>query len=238
MSENSSEQIAVRLAAMRENITVVREKIARAAAAFGRDPSEISLVAATKTMPKQVVDKLPEIGVKIAGENRAWEFNDKYDASIDLQRHFIGVLQTNKVKYLIGRCALIQSVDRENLAEEIDRQSAKAGVVTNVLLEVNVGGEVSKSGISPALLAQFADAVCAKKNIAVKGIMTVLPIGADDSLYDTTYDLFRQLSERHGGIEILSMGMSGDYEKALRHGANMVRIGSALFGSRQPLEKG
>ncbi len=196
------------------------------------------LVAATKTRTPETISELhayaPDV---IMGENRAQELVDKYDPY--LEWHMIGRLQTNKVKYVVGRASLIHSLDRRELAVEIDRRSAAAGLTTDCLIEVNVGEELSKGGVSPRDLISFADSLAEFNNIRLCGLMAVMPRGLDhaelDALYKKLYGLFEALKREtaRADIKYLSAGMSDDFEIALANGANMLRIGRAIFGERQ-----
>lgn len=196
---------------------------------------EITVVAATKTVSPERINELPKYGIKIAGENRVQELLDKYDEANGLEWHFIGALQTNKVKYIIDKVSLIHSVDREALADEIDRQAEKRGIIANVLVEINVGGETSKSGVSPDRAKSLIDYVAAKKRVRLKGIMSVLPINATNEQYAKLAEFGKYALEKYGA-DVISAGMSGDYEKAIRYGANMIRPGSAIFGKRNYTE--
>ena len=196
---------------------------------------EITVVAATKTVLPERINELPKYGIKIAGENRVQELLDKYDEVHGLEWHFIGALQTNKVKYIIDKVSLIHSVDREALADEIDRQAEKRGIIANVLVEINVGGETSKSGVSPDRAKNLIDYVAVKKCVRLKGVMSVLPINATDAQYAKLAEFGKYALEKYGA-DVISAGMSGDYEKAIRYGANMIRPGSAIFGKRNYTE--
>lgn len=192
----------------------------------------VTVVAATKTITPDRINLLPHYGIEIAGENRVQELLEKYDSVRGLKWHFIGSLQTNKVKYIVDKVDLIHSVDREELADEIDKRSAKIGKVIDVLVEVNTGGEASKSGIAPEKAEDLAAYISGKKNLRLRGVMGVFPIDARDELYEKLYDVYRKISKTYPNADILSAGMSGDYLKAIEHGANLVRIGSAIFGKR------
>ena len=195
-----------------------------------------TLVLASKTVSADVLRALSEArpGV-IYGENRVQELLSKYFVSEKVTWQFIGRLQTNKVKYIADKVDLIQSVDSLKLAEEIEKRSAAINKVMDVLIEVNVGGEESKGGVSPEALYSLAERIRAMKHLRLKGIMSVLP-NADEAvlvpLYEELTGIFNALKEKGFELEYLSAGMSGDYYIALCHGANMVRIGSAVFGAR------
>ncbi len=218
---------------LKSNVEKVRENITKALAGTGRSLDDIKIVAATKTVECERINLLPSLGISVAGENKVQELLDKYERCNGVEWHFIGNLQTNKVKYIIDKVSLIHSLDRVSLADEIDRQAAKAKKTVDALIEVNIGREVSKGGVLEEDLLGLEDHVLSKKNIRLKGLMAVLPIGADESLYARMKELYDGLRQRVGEqIDTLSMGMSGDYEIAVRAGANMIRLGSVLFGNR------
>ena len=218
---------------LKSNVEKVKSNIAAALSGMGRDISDIKIIAATKTVECDRINLLPSCGISIAGENKVQELIDKYDHCKDIEWHFIGNLQTNKVKYIIDKVTLIHSLDRESLADEIDKQAAKIDKTADVLIEVNIGREESKGGVYEENLRELTDYVLSKKNIRLKGLMSVLPIGADESLYKRVKELYDEMKNRLGKqIDTLSMGMSGDYEIAVREGANTVRVGSVLFGNR------
>ncbi|MBE5756497.1 MAG: YggS family pyridoxal phosphate-dependent enzyme [Clostridiales bacterium] len=195
----------------------------------------ITLVAATKTVPVDVINRSIELGVKVVGDNKVQEFNEKSPFIKNASFHFIGHLQKNKVKYLVGKVDLIHSVDSISLAEEIDRISDKKGVCTNILLEVNIGKEESKSGFSEDELIPAFNEIQKLKSVNVLGLMAMLP-KTDDlelkknlclqmrSLYDT-------INEKHK-LTYLSLGMSEDYLVAIQNGSNMIRLGSSIYGKR------
>jgi len=208
---------------------------------------DITLLAATKTVPAEIINYATHtLGITDIGENRVQELLSKYD---DLEKdgvniHFIGKLQSNKVKYIIDKVCMIHSLDSEKLAAEIDKQSAKIGKVTDVLVEINIGREPNKSGIMPEDAESFIDSVMKYKNIRVVGLMTIAPVCEDKEEYkkyfSETYRIFIDISQKKlDNIKkpILSMGMSGSYEPAICCGSNMVRIGTALFGRRHYPEK-
>ena len=220
------------------NVQKVREKIAEAAMKSGRRAEDIILVAATKMNDAERVRAAISAGVDVAGENRVQELMDKFDQNAyeGAPLHFIGNLQTNKVKYLIGKVALIQSVDSIKLAREIGRLAVKAGIVQDILIEINIGGEESKGGIEPDEIYGFIDEILQIEGVFVRGLMTIPPIlGADNkniAYFEKMHELFIDIkSKKYDNIsmEYLSMGMSNDYESAVEQGANIVRIGSALF---------
>ena len=222
---------------MREAVLAIREKMAAATREAGRDPAEVQLCAACKTRTAETVAASAALPIDVFGENHVQELCTNFDAGAYCGKpsHFIGHLQTNKIKKVLGRASLIQSVGSEHLLTAIEKEAAKAGIVQNVLLEVNIGGEESKSGVSAKQLLELAEQAAELKNISIKGLMAIPPRGADESVFAHMHELFLTLKEKnlpHVSMEILSMGMSGDYELAIKHGSNLVRIGTGLFGAR------
>lgn len=220
-----------------ENLKRIRFDIENAKAKYRKQDDVIRLMAVTKTVPYQRVNLAVGEGITLLGENRVQEYLEKrdfYDKSAEV--HFIGHLQSNKVKYIIDSVTMIHSVDSARLAAEIDRQAAKAGVVMNVLLEVNIGGEDTKSGVPPEGLRELVYETGNFKNIRVKGLMTIPPPEESEESFYKMNGLFSDLkSERfeNADMEILSMGMSADYVLAVKYGSNIVRIGSGIFGARK-----
>ena len=222
------------------NLAAVKENVARAAREAGRDPSEITLMAVTKTMPAEDVNVLIDAGISVYGENRVQELLEKQPLLHPCEAHFIGTLQKNKVRHLIGRVHLIQSVGSLDVLSEIDKRSAAADTVTNVLLEINVGREPQKSGFLPEELPAVLEAAQAKKHVFVKGLMAIPPVATDENEKNRAYfEKMRQLfidnrSKKSDNISmcILSMGMSRDYTTAIACGSTLVRVGTGLFGQR------
>ncbi len=198
------------------------------------------IIAVTKTHPVQEILPLADLGVRQIGENRVQEIVEKWpDLQEKFRIHCIGRLQTNKVKYIIDKVCMIQSLDRMNLAQEIDRQAQKAGVVMPVLVQVSPAGEEQKGGMPPETVRPFLAEVRKMSGLHVEGLMAVMPNTPDQAYLSTLFgdmrSLFEQLREEAmDGVEMreLSMGMSGDFVLAARHGATMVRLGSALLGAR------
>ena len=217
------------------------ENIARAAQSVGKTADDIIFLAATKTVEAPVINHAISLGLRYIGENRVQELLSKYD-DYDLDHaslQFIGHLQTNKVRQIVGKVDLIQSVDSEKLAREISRCSQKLGITTDILLEVNIGREENKSGVLPELLPDLLYQIKDIPAIRVRGLMAIPPICENAQENCKFFDNMRQFfldirSENIDNIsmDILSMGMSDDYEEAIRCGANMIRVGSALFGAR------
>lgn len=226
---------------LRGRITAVQERIARAAERAGRDAKEITLVAASKMNDAEHVRAAIEAGITVCGENRVQELLEKYEQhaydGADLQ--FIGTLQTNKVKYLVGKVSLIQSVGSVRLGEAIAKEAAKHGLQQDILLEVNIGREPAKSGLLVEQLDEAIGLLREKESLCIRGLMAIPPIA------DETTKNFSYFSEMHQvfvdiltkkydnvNMDYLSMGMTNDFETAIACGANMVRVGTAIFGAR------
>ncbi len=199
------------------------------------------LLAATKTVPPEMINFALGCGIDLIGENRVNELLEKYEF-IDRNRtelHFIGALQTNKVKYIIDKVDMIQSVDRESLALEIERQAAKRGIVMPVLAEINIGGEATKSGISPEKATEFCNYLQSLPHLKLKGLMAIPPkcekSGNNSEYFCKMRKIFIDISHinvDNSIMDILSLGMSDDYLTAVENGSNLVRIGSSIFGKR------
>jgi len=220
----------------------VRDRIERAARTSGRRPETIKLVAVTKTFPVAVIREAVELGVTCFGENRVQEAREKIPSvGRGVEWHLIGTLQRNKVKYIFDLFDMVQSLDRFALAQEIEDQGRARGKVMPVLVEVNVSGEASKSGVRPEELLELLRRLCDLRHLAVKGLMTIPPLTPSPQEARPYFRQLRRLrdqvaSEGIRGIELeeLSMGMSADFEMAIAEGATMVRIGTAIFGARSP----
>ncbi|MCL2676211.1 MAG: YggS family pyridoxal phosphate-dependent enzyme [Firmicutes bacterium] len=191
----------------------------------------VTIIAATKNVPAEVVDTIKNHGILFAGENRAQEFLSKFGIVTGVDWHFIGRLQTNKVRLIADKVTMIQSVDRRSLADEIQKQCARLRRVMDVLIEVN-RGEESKGGVSADEIFDLAEYICGLPNLRLKGLMCIPPINCGRESYVQMRDLFEGLKKRFDGIKYLSMGMSADYKIAVECGANMIRPGSVLFGAR------
>lgn len=233
MMEKSSE--------IRRNVEAVQEQIGRAAAEAGRDPSEIRLMAVTKTQSAAWVNEAIAAGVTLLGENRAQELLEKYDGydRAGCGIHFIGHLQSNKVRSIVDKVSMIESVDRLSLAQEISRCAQLHGLVMPVLIEVNIGREQSKSGVLPEALPELLGKVSLLPGLSVRGLMAIPPNIEDtvqkEGYFEQMYRHFIDMKAKkldNVSMTILSMGMSHDYPLAIRHGSNVVRIGRALFGER------
>lgn len=218
----------------------VNRRITEAAKKSGRERSDITLVAVTKTHPTEMMNTAIECGVTDIGENKPQEVRDKFSDVLPVKWHLIGHLQTNKIKYIIDKVCLIHSVDSIHLMDEIDKQAKKHDKVMDILIEVNISGEESKSGISPAELDSLLIHAGALSNIKVRGLMTVAPKlynGVTNTLHFNNMNrLFIDIKGKkydNVTMDYLSMGMSGDFEEAIECGSNMVRVGSAIFGKRE-----
>jgi len=222
------------------NIAMINERIRAAAEGAERDPATVRLVAVSKTRPATDICAAFLAGQTVFGENYIQELVPKLaEIREDVQWHFIGHLQSNKVKYIAGRVALIHSVDRISLAQEIDRQWGRLGKVCDVLIQVNISGEATKSGTTEAGAIQLVRESALLPNISVKGLMTMPPFFDDPDAARPYFIELRRLAEtiselQIAGVEMkeLSMGMSGDFETAIQEGATLVRIGTAIFGER------
>ena len=224
-----------------ENVAKIRQQMEAAAIAAGRDPKSIQLCAATKMNDAEAVREAIRAGVDCCGENKVQELTAKLseNAYEGAPVHFIGHLQTNKVKQVVGKVDLIQSVDSERLLAAIDKEAAKQGIVQNILLEVNVGGEESKSGFEPDEILPLVDKLAQFPNIRVKGLMAIPPIsqknGDNVKFFSKIYNISVDISakkEDNGMAEYLSMGMSDDFADAIACGSTMIRVGTAIFGAR------
>ena len=223
-----------------ENIAQVRANIEAAAQEAGRDPKEITLVGASKMNDAAACREAIAAGIDVLGENRVQEMIQKlsehaYDGA---PLHFIGHLQRNKVKQVVGQVDLIQSVGSIELLDEIEKVAAARDLVQDILLEVNIGREEAKSGFAPDAVFQAAEAAMSRPHVRVRGLMTIPPADADRDANMRYFDKVRALyvdintNLFHNELKYLSMGMSGDYEDAIRTGATMVRVGTAIFGAR------
>ena len=224
-----------------ENVARIRAEMASAAIAAGRDPSEILLCAATKMNDAEAVREAIRAGVDCCGEKRVQELTAKLadNAYEGAPVHFIGHLQTNKVKQVVGKVDLIQSVDSEHLLAAIHKEAKKQGIVQNILLEVNVGAEESKSGFAPEEVLPLLDKISEYPNIRVKGLMAIPPIsekhGDNVKYFEKMCKISVDIIEKkydNVKVECMSMGMSGDYIDAIRCGSTMIRVGTAIFGPR------
>lgn len=222
---------------IRENLNFVQEKIKAAASEAGTD--DVTLIAVTKTHGTEVINEAISLGVTDIGENKVQEVCEKY-ASVDpVKWHLIGHLQTNKVKHIVDKVSLIHSVDSIKLLDEIEKQSFKINKISDVLIQVNISGEETKFGINPQELDRFLEYAEELKNVRIQGLMTIAPKIYDGFTNRIHFENIRRIfvdnqkkNYHNSNMKYLSMGMSGDYEEAIKAGANMVRVGSAIFGKR------
>ncbi len=222
-----------------ENIENVRQRISAAAMEAGRKEEEITLIGVSKTKPVDLILQGVECGIFDLGENRVQEVMEKCDQIKNVRWHLIGHLQKNKVKYIVDKAEFIHSVDSFELAKEINKQAEKVGKVQKILIQVNVSGEESKFGINPEELTCLCQDIKGFANIKVKGLMTMAPKDSTENELRQIFGGLRKLSEEikkqkieNIDMEHLSMGMSGDYEIAIKEGATMVRVGTGIFGTR------
>ena len=222
-----------------QRLSEVEKRIENAAQKSGRKRSDILLVAVTKTHPPEMINAAIAAGVTDIGENKPQEVRDKYNAVEPVNWHLIGHLQTNKVKYVIDKCCMIHSVDSVKLMDEIDARARACGKVMDILIQVNISGEESKSGIAPEELDYVLKYAANTPNLKVRGLMTIAPNTGDSNInklhFNNMHKLFSDTKMKtydNVSMDYLSMGMSGDFEDAIECGANIVRIGSAIFGKR------
>ncbi|MBR5540442.1 MAG: YggS family pyridoxal phosphate-dependent enzyme [Clostridia bacterium] len=226
-----------------DNLQRVEERLRTACMAAGRRRDEVTLMAVTKTVPPELINTVLDAGVTCIGENRVQEYLSKCDVLHleGVERHLIGHLQTNKVRRIVGEVDMIQSVDSVHLAKAISdaAKMTKRGVI-DVLVEVNIGGEESKSGVSPESLTELLDKIAAFDGIRVRGLMTIPPIFHTEfekrAIFYKMHKLFIDIQGKkvdNGTMELLSMGMSSDFAEAVLEGSTLVRVGSAIFGERQ-----
>ena len=232
---------AERLSFVADNYRRLSERIENARIKAGLTDT-VNFMAVTKTVPAEIVNHSVSLGIKLLGENRVQEFLDKYDKyEGDYDVHFIGGLQSNKVKYIIDKVSMIHSVDSMKLASEINKRALAVGKKMDILLEINIGGEESKNGIEPGMLDEFALEAGELPGLRIRGLMTIPPVdmnGSSERYFEKMERLYNDLKDKTKSnesflLDTLSMGMSGDFEKAINYGSTIVRIGSLLFGYRQ-----
>lgn len=228
---------------LKDNIININSRIAKAAQKAGKSADDITLVAVTKTIDEAIINKAISLGIKNIGENKVQELLSKYDIidkKENVQWHLIGHLQRNKVKYIIDKVDLIHSVDSMRLAAEINKRAEKANKLMNVLIQVNVSREESKFGVGVEQCTELIEQISQLPHIRIKGLMTIAPYTQDPEEVRPYFRMLRNLSidikqKKYDNVdmEYLSMGMTGDFEVAIEEGANIVRIGTAIFGERQ-----
>lgn len=227
---------------IKENLKQVEDNIVAACQRAGRDPREVTLIAVSKTKPVSMIEEAIDYGIKDFGENKVQEMCDKIEKIPNkLNWHLIGHLQRNKVKYIIDKAYLIHSVDSLRLAQQIDHEAKKKNVISNILIEVNIAGEESKFGVSKEEVEVLLEEIKKLTNIHVKGLMTIAPFVEDAEenrvYFKEMYKLFVDMRQKNADnnnieMEVLSMGMTGDYQVAIEEGATMVRVGTGIFGAR------
>ncbi len=225
---------------LRDNLYEVEERIQEACRRAGRDRSEVTLVAVSKTKPAEMLREAYDLGVRVFGENKVQEIREKYEVlPKDIEWHMIGHLQTNKVKYIVDKVRLIHSVDSFKLAEVIEKEAEKHGRTVDVLLEVNVAEEASKFGLKPSDVLPMAEKISQLPHVNLRGLMTIAPFVENPeknrAIFANLHELYVDIKEKNidnGTVSILSMGMTNDYEVAIEEGATMVRVGTGIFGAR------
>lgn len=225
---------------IKENLATVEQKITEACKRAGRAREEVTLIAVSKTKPALMLQEVYDTGIRNFGENKVQELCEKLEElPSDIKWHMIGHLQRNKVKYIVGRVALIHSVDTYRLAEEINIHAKKKNIIVPILVEVNIAEEESKFGISAEDAILLVEDISKLENIRIKGLMTIAPYVVDSEENRQYFRKIKQLSVdiankniHNVSMEILSMGMTGDYEVAIEEGATMVRVGTGIFGER------
>lgn len=225
---------------LKEQLMQVEENIQKACKRAGRSRDEVTLIAVSKTKPVEVLQEAYDLGVRVFGENKVQELTQKYEAlPKDIQWHMIGHLQTNKVKYIVDKVAMIHSVDSLKLAETIEKEAERKNCIVKILVEVNVAGEESKYGLKMEEVLPFVEKISTFKHIRVCGLMTIAPFVEISEENRTFFKNLHKLSVDinnknidNVNVSILSMGMTNDYEVAIEEGADMVRVGTGIFGVR------
>lgn len=228
-----------------QNVRTVQEKIAAAARAAGRDPGEITLCAATKVQTDETIRSAIAAGIRLCGENRVQELTAhlEADAYAGAEVHFIGHLQTNKVKQVVGKVSLIHSVDSDRLLQAVQTQAEKLELVQDILLQVNAAREESKGGCMPEDLPALVERAMKCPHVRLRGLMAIPPVptlpGSNRKYFALMrhflVDIIEKIADNYSTVDCLSMGMSADYEDAIAEGATLVRVGTALFGARPPI---
>lgn len=225
---------------LKDNFETVEKKVVQACERSGRDRSEVTLIAVSKTKPVEMLREVYDAGARDFGENKVQEICEKYDQlPSDIKWHMIGHLQRNKVKQVIDKAAMIHSVDSYRLAQEISVQAQKKGLTIPILIEVNIAGEESKFGIAANDTIQLVEEIAVLPNLKIQGLMTIAPYVVDAEENRLYFRQIKQLSVDiknknidNVSMDVLSMGMTGDYEVAIEEGATMVRVGTGIFGAR------
>lgn len=228
-----------------QNVKAVEERLAAAARAAGRDPAEITLCAATKVQTDDTIRAAIAAGIRLCGENRVQELTAHLEANAyaGAEVHFIGHLQTNKVRQVVGRVDLIHSISSEKLLRAVSAQADKLGIVQDILLEINLAGEESKSGFAPEQALDAARTAANLQGVRLRGLMCIPPASGEkeenfqhfETLHQLAVDIRQKMEDNKLNMDVLSMGMSGDYQEAVAAGSTCIRVGSALFGPRPPM---
>lgn len=229
-----------RINMIQENLQIVNEKMKTAAESAGRSLDEVKLIAVSKTKPVPMLEEAYALGCRDFGENKVQELCDKYEVlPKDIRWHLIGHLQTNKVKYIVDKAYLIHSVDSLKLAKEIQKEAEKKQVHVNILIEVNIAMEDTKFGVSVEETEELVRAISVLPNVHIKGLMTIAPIVSEPEENKIYFTKLKQLSVDimkknidNICMDVLSMGMTGDYEEAIKDGATYIRVGTGIFGER------
>ncbi len=230
---------------IKENLEYVENRISKACKRAGRDRSEVTLIAVSKTKPVSDIREAMACGITVFGENKVQEMRDKHNEITEpLSWHMIGHLQANKVKYLPGVACMIHSVDNRKLADEIEKQASKHDIVMDVLVEVNMAHEDTKFGLSPDEAIDFVKEISTLPHLNIRGFMTIAPYTEDPESNRVYFRGLRELKDKVNELNIpgvkmdtLSMGMTGDYEVAIEEGATFVRVGTGIFGERDYSKK-
>lgn len=230
--EHSSEYIAV----LAENYKRICSSVSDALAKYRGNSDKVRLMGVTKTVDPVLINASIDMGIDLIGENRVQEFLSKKEQYRPCETHFIGHLQSNKIKYIINDVSMIQSVDSAKLAAEIDRLAEKNGRVIDILAQINIGNESTKSGVGKDEADELLSQLGQYKNLRLRGLMTIPPPGCGENVFDDMHALFEDMKSRYnssGSFDTLSMGMSGDYVTAVKHGSTLIRLGTALYGARK-----
>lgn len=227
---------AEKTAILSENYKRICFEVGEALAKYRKSGEGVRIMGVTKTVDPQLINASIDMGIDLIGENRVQEYLSKKDIYKPCETHFIGHLQSNKIKYIINDVSMIQSVDSDRLAGEINRLAEKNGRVMDILAQINIGNESTKSGVSRGETDELLYRLGEYKNLRLRGLMTIPPPGCDESVFEDMRMLFEEMKMKHGAegvFDTLSMGMSGDYVLAVKYGSTLIRLGTALYGARK-----
>lgn len=240
MKENQNLKIPTQTVLTADDLSYIKNNYEQIMQNVSLADHKVSVMAVTKTVAPEKVNYACSLGINLLGENRVQEYlskKDSYDPNAEV--HFIGHLQTNKVKYIIDSVKMIHSVDSLKLAGEINRLAEAHGRTMDILLEINIGGELSKSGVTPDGLNRLIDEILPLENVNIRGFMAIPPVGCDEKIFEKMQEYFEKFRNYNNlNLDTLSMGMSQDYKTAIKHGATIVRIGTLLFGQRDYNKRG